>query len=107
MKRESDDCESDAARPAEIARDVARLARSLLGKDAEVIWFGSWPQGKARPHSDIDVAISTGVPIPPERMGVLQEAVDELPTLYEIDIVDLNATGPRLREEILKHGERL
>ena len=23
----------------------------------EVIWFGSWPQGKALPHSDIDVAI--------------------------------------------------
>lgn len=94
-------------RPAEIARDVARLARSLLGKDAEVIWFGSWPQGKARPRSDIDVAISIGDPISPERMSILQEAVDDLPTLYEIDIVDLNATGAKLREEILKHGERL
>ena len=73
----------------------------------EVIWFGSWPQGKALPHSDIDVAISTGAPIAPERMGRLQEAVDELPTLFEIDIVDLNATGPALREEILKHGECL
>jgi hypothetical protein len=38
---------------------------------------------------------------------LLQNAVDELPTLYEIDIMDLNATGPALREEILKHGERL
>jgi len=107
MKHESDDFESEVTRPAEIARDVARLARSLLGKDAEVIWFGSWPQGKARPHSDIDVAISIGDPISPERMSILQEAVDDLPTLYEIDIVDLNATGPKLREEILKHGERL
>ena len=107
MKHESDRLERDAGRPIEIAREVARLARSLLGKDAEVIWFGSWPQGKALPHSDIDVAISTGAPIPPERMGLLQEAVDELPTLYEIDIMDLNATGPALREEILKHGERL
>lgn len=107
MRHESNDFESDAARPAEIARDVARLVRSLLGKDAEVIWFGSWPQGKARPHSDIDVAISTGSAISPERMAVLQEAVDDLPTLYEIDVVDLNATGPILREEILKHGQRL
>jgi hypothetical protein len=40
-------------------------------------------------------------------MSILQEAVDELPTLYEIDVVDLNATGAKLREEILKHGERL
>ena len=107
MKRETGDFESDVARPAQIARDVARLARSLLGKDAVVIWFGSWPQGKARPRSDIDMAISIGDRISPELMGVLQEALDDLPTLYEIDIVDLTATGPKLREEILKHGERL
>jgi predicted nucleotidyltransferase len=107
MKDESDHRERGIARPFEIAREVARLARSLLGEDAEVIWFGSWPQGKALPHSDIDVAISTGEPIAPERMGRLQEAVDELPTLFEIDIIDLNATGAALREEILKHGERL
>ena len=107
MKDESDHRERNLARPVEIAREVARLARSVLGEDAEVIWFGSWPQGKALLHSDIDVAISTGEPIAPERMGLLLEAVDELPTLFEIDIMDLNATGPALREEILKHGERL
>jgi predicted nucleotidyltransferase len=107
MKDESDYRERDIARPLEIAREVARLARSVLGEDAEVMWFGSWPQGKALPHSDIDVAISTGEPIAPECMGRLQEAVDELPTLFEIDIMDLNAIGPALREEILKHGEHL
>jgi hypothetical protein len=53
------------------------------------------------------MAISTGAPISSERMSILQEAVDELPTLYEIEIVDLNTAGPKLREEILKHGERL
>jgi predicted nucleotidyltransferase len=103
----SDHRERDITRPFEIAREVARLARSVLGEDTEVIWFGSWPQGKALPHSDIDVAISIGEPIAPERMGRLREAVDEFPTLFEIDIIDLNATGPALREEILKHGERL
>lgn len=104
MKHESEDT---ASRPAQIASDVARLARSLFGPDIEVLWFGSWPQGKARPHSDIDMAISIGAPISPERMSILQEAVDDLPTLYGIDIVDLRAVGPKLREEILKHGERL
>ena len=107
MKHASDDFETAVTRPAQVAREVARLARSLLGKDAEVIWFGSWPQGKACPRSDIDMAISIGTPISPERMGVLQEEVDNLPTLYEIDIVDLQAAGPKLREQILKHGERL
>jgi predicted nucleotidyltransferase len=96
-----------AARPMEIAREIARLARSILGKDVEVTWFGSWPRRQAQPRSDIDLAISTGKPIPPEHMALLYEAVDELPTLYEIDILDLSAAGPALRAEILKYGERL
>jgi predicted nucleotidyltransferase len=107
MVRESRDLRPDIARPIQIAREVAGLARSILGKDVEVIWFGSWPRGQARPHSDIDVAVSTGKPIPPERMARLHEAVDELPTLYDIDIMDLSAIGSALREEILEHGERL
>lgn len=107
MKHRSDHNEGDMPRAAKIALEVAELARSILGEGTEVLWFGSWPQGTARPHSDIDVAISTGAPIPLEQMGRLQDAVDELPTLYEIDILDLNATGPALREEILRHGERL
>lgn len=88
-----------------MAGEVARLARSLLGEATQVIWFGSWPQGRAL--SDIDMAVSTGAPIPLERLALLHDAVDEIATLYEIDLLDLNATGPRLRAEILKHGERL
>jgi predicted nucleotidyltransferase len=107
MKYDSDRIDGDVARPMEIAREVARIARSLLGKGTQVFWFGSWPQGTATPHSDIDLAVSTGTPISPQHMAFLQEAVDELPTLYQIDIIDLNAVGPALREEVLKHGEHL
>lgn len=97
----------EIARPIEVAREVARLARSILGDDVEVIWFGSWPQGQARPHSDVDVAVSTGKPIPIERLALLHDAVDELPTLRDIDIMDLSVAGPALREEVLKKGQRL
>lgn len=107
MVRESRSLRPDVARPIEIAREVARLARSILGDDIEVIWFGSWPQGKALPHSDIDVAVAIGQPIPPERMALLQEAVDDLHTLYSIDIMDLSTSGAALREEISRHGQRL
>ncbi len=93
--------------PTEITREVARLARSILGEDAEVIWFGSWPRGQARPHSDIDLTVSIGNPIAPQNIALLHEAVDDLPTHYDIDILDLSATGPAFREEILNYGERL
>lgn len=107
MKHESEIEARDLNRAVEVAQNVARLARSLFGKNTEVIWFGSWPQGKAMPGSDIDVAISTGSVISPESMAALRELVDELPTLYAVDIVDLNAIGPILRDEILKHGQHL
>ena len=107
MVREERDSQSDASRPLEIAREVARLARSLLGESTEVIWFGSWPRRKAVAHSDIDLAISIGTPIPPERMALLHDAVDDIATLYQIDLVDLSSAGPGLREEVLKYGERL
>ena len=107
MAREAHSGEIDGARAREIAREVAKLARSLLGEHTQVIWFGSWPQQKALAHSDIDVAVSIGTPIPLERMALLHDAVDGIATLYEIDLVDLSSAGPVLREEILKHGERL
>ena len=107
MVREARTSQSDIARPLEIAREVASLARSLLGESTEVIWFGSWPRRKAVAHSDIDLAISTGTPIPPERMALLRDAVDDIATLYQIDLVDLSSAGPGLREEVLRYGERL
>lgn len=107
MAREAHSKEIGGARAREIAGEVAKLARSLLGENTQVIWFGSWPQGKAVAHSDIDMAVSIGTPIPPERMALLHDAVDDIATLYEIDLVDLGSAGPVLRDEILKHGERL
>lgn len=96
-----------ASRPAEVVREVARLAKEILGQDVEVLWFGSWPRERARPHSDLDVAISAGRPIPPDKMTLLRDAVGEVPTLYEVDLVDLHAVGDRLKTEILRHGVRL
>jgi predicted nucleotidyltransferase len=107
MARDVPASQPDVARPHQIAREVARIARSLFGDGTEVIWFGSWPRRRALPHSDIDLAITTGTPIPPERMALLHDAVDIIPTLYQIDLVDLNSAGPALREEVLKYGERL
>jgi len=107
MARQAHIREIDDARAREVAGEVAKLARSLLGDDTQVIWFGSWPRGRAVAHSDIDVAISTGAPIPLERLALLHDAVDEIATLYQIDLVDLGTAGPVLRDEVLRHGERL
>lgn len=107
MAREAHSSEISDARAREIAHEVSKLARSLLGATTEVIWFGSWPRHKALAHSDIDLAISIGTPISLDRMALLHDGVDDIATLYQIDLVDLCSVGPVLREEILKYGEYL
>ncbi len=95
------------ARPRQIAEEVARLARHVFGPSIEVRWFGSWPKGTAKPHADIDIAIAAAEAIPLQQMTALQEAIDNIPTLHEIDLVDLHTVSEPFRQEILRHGIRL
>ncbi len=95
------------ARPRQIAREVATLARCVLGSDIEVIWFGSWPKGMAHSHADIDIAVSGRAKFPPERLAELRIRIEDLATLHEIDLVDLHTVGERFQQEILRHGIRL
>lgn len=95
------------ARPRQIAQEVAKLARCMLGADIEVIWFGSWPKGTAKAHADIDIAVSGSTAFPPERLAKLRAGAEEMAMLHEIDIVDLHTVGERFQQEILRHGIRL
>ncbi|MGH7181249.1 MAG: nucleotidyltransferase domain-containing protein [Nitrospiraceae bacterium] len=95
------------ARPRQIAQKIAALARQVLGADINIIWFGSWPRGTARPHADIDIAIGGCEAFPPERLAELHALIDDVATLHEIDLVDLHTVGETFRDEILRHGVRL
>ncbi|MDH4152347.1 MAG: nucleotidyltransferase domain-containing protein [Nitrospira sp.] len=95
------------ARPQQIAHTVAALARSMLGADVTVIWFGSWPQGTARAHADIDIAVSGPTAFPPEQLAELRGGIEDLATLHEIDLVDLHTVSERFKQEVLRHGIRL
>ena len=72
-----------------------------------IYWFGSWPKGEARPGSDIDLALLAAAPIPLDKLTSLRDAPENLPTLYQIDVVDIDTVGPVLKQEILTHGVRL
>jgi len=90
-----------------VAQEVAQLARNLLGPTVDVYWFGSWPKGEARPGSDIDVALVGQHPLPLETIALLREAIDNLPTLLSVDLVDVSSVSPRLRKEVLEMGVKL
>ena len=66
--------------------------KAAFGKFPEVhhVWvFGSRATGKARRASDIDLAIEAP-DLSPARWHALQEALEQTPVIYNLDIVRLD-----------------
>ena len=88
-------------RAEEVIQTVAELCRHFSA--AEVILFGSRAKGTARERSDIDVAVS-GV----KDFDALVEQVEELPTLYSIDLVNMDTCKNQLLlEDIRQYGRKI
>lgn len=70
---------------------------------SKVILFGSRAKGTERERSDIDIAVC-GV----EDVDKLQEEIENIPTLYTVDIVDLDTCENRLLlEDIEQYGRKI
>ena len=69
--------------------------------EAHVYFFGSRVSGKARERSDFDVGIDSDAPVEPRLFARIRTALDELPTLYRIDLVDLTCVPAPVRAEML------
>ncbi len=68
--------------------------------------FGSLAKGKARPESDLDLAIDAGRPLTLEEyLRLVEELAQSLGR--PVDLIDLHRAGPGLLGQILKHGVRV
>jgi len=66
----------------------------------EVVLFGSRAKGTAKTTSDFDIAV-TGV----KDIEGLREELDSIPTLYKIDLVDMDTCRNNLlMEDIQNYG---
>lgn len=85
----------------EVIKEVAELCRSFGAK--KVILYGSRAMGNARERSDIDIAVK-GV----EDFDLLREKVDDLPTLFTVDLLNLDTCKYRLiLEDIRDYGREI
>ena len=85
----------------EVIKEVAELCRSFGAK--KVILYGSRAMGNARERSDIDVAVS-GV----EDFELLREKVEDLPTLFSVDLLNLDTCKYQLiLEDIRDYGREI
>ena len=85
-------------RAEEVIEEVADLCRQFQAK--KVILYGSRAKGTARERSDIDIAVS-GV----DNFELLVEKVEELPTLYSVNMVNMDTCRNQLLlEDIRQYG---
>ena len=92
----------------ELQRQCVAVIRRHLPDERWQVWlFGSQAAGRARPGSDLDLALVGPTPVPWRIMARIHEEVDELPTLRSIDVVDVACSGERLRQRVLKEGRKI
>lgn len=76
----------------------------LRGKDAKVYLFGSHATGKARKHSDIDVAVLPLRRLSSMLLTEIREKLEESDVVRTVEIVDLSQTDAAFRRRVLKEG---
>ncbi len=85
----------------DVIEAAVKLCREFNAK--EVILFGSRAKDTAIERSDIDIAVS-GV----ENIDLLIQKIEELPTLYSIDIVNMDdCKNELLLEDIRQYGREV
>lgn len=66
----------------------------------EVWAFGSRAKGRAKPYSDLDLAVITDQPLPLDLSARLREAFSESDLPWRVDVVDWAATSASFRAVI-------
>ena len=85
----------------DVMEAAAKLCREFGAK--KVILFGSRAKETALERSDIDIAVS-GV----ENIDLLIQKIEELPTLYSIDIVNMDdCKNELLLKDIRQYGREV
>jgi len=85
---------------------AARVIRSRLGNPAfRIFLFGSRAAGTARRRSDIDIGIDGPAPVPFETMTAIAEDLEDVRSLYSVDVVDFQRVPERFRRVASKRRD--
>lgn len=87
-----------------LASQVADEARRRFGENAHIYWFGSWVNGDATPVSDLDIGIDVSAGLRSSEFLDFVEWVENLPTLYRFDIINMAEISEMFRNKIILKG---
>ena len=89
--------------PIDIRPDLWKIVRDILHKHVpqyEVWAFGSRAKGKAKPYSDLDLAIISDTPLSLETTAAMAEEFSESDLPWRVDVVDWATTSASFRKII-------
>jgi predicted nucleotidyltransferase len=70
-----------------------------------VFFFGSRVKKENFPRSDIDIGVEGPEELSAKTKLEIEEGLDNLPTLYNLDLVDFKKVTSEFKREALKHVE--
>lgn len=83
----------------DVQKMAARVVRAHIPDIAyRIFLFGSRAEGRARDRSDIDIGIEGPRPVPFETLTAITDDLENLPSLYSVDIVDFSRMPERFRQ---------
>lgn len=88
-----------------LIKEVIAIIRKYLSPEYKIYLFGSWAKGNAVKTSDIDIGILGKKKIAEKIMDEITRETDIIPTLRNIDIVDLNAKSESFKKKVLGYGK--
>ena len=94
-----------------LPEDHRRLVRGILAahlpQDSTAWVFGSRATGRARPFSDLDLAIDAGRRLTLDEIAGMVEAFTESDLPYKVDVVDWHGIDERFRQLIMAERREL
>lgn len=79
--------------------------KHLQMDDYRLFFFGSRVKGDNSPRSDIDLGIEGQKELSPQIKLTIEEELQNLPTLYKIDLVDFKTVSRDFKKKVLTHVE--
>lgn len=84
--------------------------RSIVGRRLDLaqyrlFFFGSRVTNSGDDHSDIDVGVEGPAPVPPAALSAIKEELEDLPTVYKVDLVDFAEVSGDFRQVALANIE--
>lgn len=90
----------------QILKEISSIITEYL-PGSLIYLFGSRAKGDAESTSDFDIAIDAAEKIPLDIIARIRDEIEELNTLKNVDIIDLNRVNTKLREIIQRTGVKI